>query len=322
MPMTLMIDEVHEVDDEINSTDDGEYLVNEHHDEEILEEKTSLPKSAGPNSIALYLKEISKTPRLTFDEEQELGKRIAEGDQEARAKMIESNLKLVVAIGKHYMHRGLQLEDIIEEGNLGLIRAVEKFEYQRGFKFSTYASWWIRQAIERAILNQTKIIRLPVHIAEFVRSYTHAFRNLSQELGREPRAEEIAVKMSTDTDKVRNISRVVREPLSLDTPIGDQAGDTLSEILADENACSPERLSDDMSRRKHIDAWLSRLPAGERDVIEMRFGLKSEDPMTLDRIGKKYGITRERVRQIENQAIKRLRCIIRRYRETAVESYL
>jgi RNA polymerase primary sigma factor/RNA polymerase nonessential primary-like sigma factor len=236
--------------------------------------------------------------------------------------MIEANLKLVVAIGKHYINRGLQFEDIIEEGNLGLIRAVEKFQYQRGFKFSTYASWWIRQAIERAILNQTKIIRLPVHMAEFVRSYTHTFRNLSQELGREPCAEEIAVKMSKDIDKVRSISQVVRETLSLDMPIGDHPNDTLSEVLADENALSPERLSDDISRRKCIDVWLSRLPAGERNVIEMRYGLKSEDPMTLERIGKRFGITRERVRQIENQAIKRLRCITRRYRETAVECYL
>lgn len=318
----LMISEEPEVDTLMNSTREDELLENgERQDEEMLEKKTAVPKGPSLNSIALYLKEISKTPRLTFEEEQELGKRITAGDQEARAKMIEANLKLVVAIGKHYINRGLQFEDIIEEGNIGLIRAVEKFQYQKGFKFSTYASWWIRQAIERAILNQTKIIRLPVHMAECVRSYTRTVWKLSHELGREPYAEEIAVKMCKGIDKVRSISQVMRETLSLDMLIGDHPDDTLSEVLADENALSPERLSDDISQRKCIDTWLSRLPAGQRNVIEMRYGLNGEDPMTLDRIGKKLGITRERVRQIENQAIKRLRCIMRRYNKTAIECY-
>src|SRR5512142_1319747 len=170
----------------------------------------------GLDAIKYYLKEIRKTPLLTFEQEQELAKRIAKGDQESRAKMIEANLRLVVAIGKKYINRGLQFSDIIEEGNLGLIRAVEKFQYQKGFKFSTYASWWIRQAIERAILNQTKIIRLPVHMAECVRSYTRTVWKLSHELGREPYAEEIALKMCKGIDKVRSISQVVRETLSLD----------------------------------------------------------------------------------------------------------
>jgi RNA polymerase primary sigma factor/RNA polymerase nonessential primary-like sigma factor len=320
MRETLMISEEQEVDTLLCSTGDDDQQENEdHHDEEALETKTSVSKDPGLNAIALYLKEISKKPRLTFEEEQELGKRMAAGDQEAREKMIEANLKLVVAMGKHYINRGLQFEDIIEEGNLGLIRAVEKFQYQRGFKFSTYASWWIRQAIERAILNQTKIIRLPVHMAEFIRSYMRTFRKLSQTLGREPCAEEIAVKMSKDIDKVRNISQVARETLSLETLIGDHADETLSEVLADEHALSPESLSNDISRRKCIDTWLSRLPAGERSVIEMRYGLNGDDPMTLALIGKKLGITRERVRQIENQAIKRLKCISRRYQKTAVE---
>jgi len=318
----LMISEEQEVDTVMNSTGEGEQLKGrEQQDEDILEKKTAFSSGPGLSAIALYLKEISKKPRLTFEEEQELGKRIASGDQEARAQMIEANLKLVVAIGKHYINRGLQFEDIIEEGNLGLIRAVEKFQYQKGFKFSTYASWWIRQAIERAILNQTKIIRLPVHMAECVRSYTRTVWKLSHELGREPCAEEIAVKMCKGIDKVRSISQVVRETLSLDMLIGDHPDDTLSEVLADENALSPEQLSHDISQRKCIDAWLSRLPAGERNVLEMRYGLKGEDPMTLDRIGKKLGITRERVRQIENQAIKRLRCIMRRYHKTALECY-
>jgi RNA polymerase nonessential primary-like sigma factor len=318
----LMISEEPEVDTLMSSSRDGELPDNgDRQDEDMLEKKTTVPKGPSLNSIALYLKEISKTPRLTFEEEQELGKKINAGDQEARAKMIEANLKLVVAIGKHYINRGLQFEDIIEEGNIGLIRAVEKFQYQKGFKFSTYASWWIRQAIERAILNQTKIIRLPVHMAECLRTYTRTIWKLSHELGREPCVEEIAVKMCKGIEQVRSISQVVRETLSLDMLIGDHADDTLSEILADENALSPERLSDDISQRKCIDTWLSRLPAGERNVIEMRFGLNGEDPKTLDRIGKKLGITRERVRQIENQAIKRLRCMMRRYNKTFMECY-
>ena len=284
-----------------------------------METKTGASKDASLSAIALYMKEISKKPRLTFEEEQELGKRMAAGDEEARGQMIEANLKLVVAMGKHYINRGLQFEDIIEEGNLGLIKAVEKFQYQRGFKFSTYASWWIRQSIERAILNQTKIIRLPVHMAEFIRSYMRAFRKLSQSLGREPCVEEIAVKMSKDIDQVRHIALVARETLSLETLIGDQADETLNEVLADKHALSPESLSDGISRRKCIDAWLSRLPAGERNVIEMRYGLNGDDPMTLALIGKKLGITRERVRQIENQAIKRLKCISRRFQKIAVE---
>lgn len=275
----------------------------------------------GLDAIKYYLKEIRKTPLLTFEQEQDLAKKIAQGDGDARARMIEANLRLVVAIGKKYINRGLPFSDIIEEGNLGLIRAVEKFQYERGFKFSTYASWWIKQSIERAIVNQTRTIRLPVHIAEIVNSYMRATRQLTQKLGRDPAIEEIAKKMKVTIDKVRSISQVVRETLSLDMLIGDHPDDTLSEVLADENALSPERLSDDISQRKCIDTWLSRLPAGERSVIEMRYGLNGEDPMTLDRIGKKFGITRERVRQIENQAIKRLRCIMRRYHKTGMECY-
>jgi len=320
MRETLMISEEQAIDTLMFSSGDDDQQKNEDHsDEEALETKTSVSKDASLSAIALYLKEISNKPRLTFAEEQELGKRMAAGDQEARERMIEANLKLVVAMGKHYINRGLQFEDIIEEGNLGLIKAVEKFQYQRGFKFSTYASWWIRQSIERAILNQTKIIRLPVHMAEFIRAYMRAFRKLSQSLGREPCVEEIAIKLSKDVDQVRHVSLVARETLSLETLIGDQEDETLNEVLADEHALSPESLSDGISRRKCIDTWLSRLPAGERNVIEMRYGLNGDDPMTLALIGKKLGITRERVRQIENQAIKRLKCISRRFQKIAAE---
>ena len=266
----------------------------------------------GLDAIKYYLKEIRKTPLLTFDQEQELAKKIEKGDQDARAKMIESNLRLVVAIGKKYINRGLQFSDIIEEGNLGLIRAVEKFQSERGFKFSTYASWWIKQSIERAIVNQTRTIRLPVHIAEIVNSYMRATRQLTQSLGRDPQIEEVAKKMKVTVDKVRSISQVVRETYSLDMLIGDQEEDTLKDILQDNNALSPASVSDDIRRREHIDDWLQQLSVSEKKVVEMRFGLVDGEPKTLDSIGKEFGITRERVRQIETQALNKLRVITKR----------
>ncbi len=275
-------------------------------------EQDSGGTSQGLDAIKYYLKEIRKTPLLTFEQEQELAKRIAQGDQEARARMIESNLRLVVAIGKKYINRGLPFSDIIEEGNLGLIRAVEKFQYQRGFKFSTYASWWIKQSIERAIVNQTRTIRLPVHIAEIVNSYTRATRQLTQKLGREPLVDEIAKKMRLSIEKVRSISQVVRETYSLDMLIGDQEEDTLKDILQDTNSLSPASVSDDIRRREHIDEWLKQLSVSEKKVVEMRFGLNDGEPMTLDSIGKEFGITRERVRQIETQALNKLRAITKR----------
>jgi len=293
---------------------------NEETEEKDAEEKVSSSGSdsdggsahKGLDAIKYYLKEIRKTPLLTFEQEQELAKKIAKGDQAARAKMIESNLRLVVAIGKKYINRGLQFSDIIEEGNLGLIRAVEKFQYERGFKFSTYASWWIKQSIERAIVNQTRTIRLPVHIAEIVNSYMRAVRQLTQALGRDPQIEEIAKKMKVTVDKVRSISQVVRETYSLDMLIGDQEEDTLKDILQDNNALSPASFSDDIRRREHIDEWLQQLSVSEKKVVEMRFGLNDGEPRTLDNIGKEFGITRERVRQIETQALNKLRVITKR----------
>lgn len=271
-----------------------------------------LSSQRGLDAIKYYLKEIRKTPLLTFEQEQDLARRIEQGDHEARAKMIEANLRLVVAIGKKYINRGLQFSDIIEEGNLGLIRAVEKFQYERGFKFSTYASWWIKQSIERAIVNQTRTIRLPVHIAEIVNTYLRAVRQLTQALGRDPTIEEIAKKMKVPVEKVRSISQVVRETYSLDMLIGDQEEDTLKDILQDTSAISPASVSDDIRRREHIDEWLQQLSVSERKVIELRFGLIDGEPKTLDSIGKDFGITRERVRQIETQALNKLRVITRR----------
>jgi RNA polymerase sigma factor (sigma-70 family) len=268
-------------------------------------EKEAQPKTS--DVISIYFKEMRKLPLLTFKQEQELAKRVAAGDPEARGKMIEANLRLVVAIGKRYVARGLPFSDIIEEGNLGLIRAVEKFDYKRGFKFSTYASWWIKQAMERAITNQVRTIRLPVHVSEEVYRYTRTEKKLKQQLRRNPYPEEIAEAMHLSIDKVRMFSQVSRETHSLDVIVMEDGDETLKDYLADVRAPSPEADSDAMSRRKQIDEWISELTDAERRVVELRYGLNDESPWTLNSIGKRFGITRERVRQIEKKAIDRIR---------------
>lgn len=278
-----------------------------------VNEEHSFGRGPGPSpdTIKLYLKEIRKTTLLTFEREQELAKRVAKGDAEARAAMIEANLRLVVSMGKKYINRGLPFSDIIEEGNVGLIRAVEKFEYQRGFRFSTYASWWIRQAIERALVNQMRIIRLPVHVAERANAYNRVVRGLTQKLGHEPSADEIAREMRTSIQRVRALSQLRRDTYSLDTLVSDEGDDTLKDVLNDDTAPLPDRPYDDVSRSKYLHAMISQLPPTERSVIEMRYGLDSDDPQTLDNIGKRFGITRERVRQIENRAIQRLKLFMK-----------
>jgi RNA polymerase nonessential primary-like sigma factor len=259
------------------------------------------------DSLKYYLKDIRKPPLLTFADEQTLGKRIAAGDPEARTKMIESNLRLVVAIAKKYVNRGLPFSDLIAEGNLGLIRAVDKFDYRKGFKFSTYASWWIRQFIERAFVNQMSTIRLPVHVAEIVNQYKRRTAALSRTLEREPTTEEIAKAMKLSLEKTRSISQVVRETVSLDTIIGEKDDDTLKDMLKDSDALLPDNYSETIHRQDHIRKWLSKLTESERCVIEQRYGLNDGEPMTLDKIGRRYKITRERVRQIQNKALNKLR---------------
>jgi RNA polymerase nonessential primary-like sigma factor len=265
--------------------------------------------SSEPDAMKIYLKEIRKTPLLTFAEEQALAKRVRKGDAEARAHMIESNLRLVVSIGKRFINRGLSFSDIIEEGNIGLIRAVEKFEYKRGFRFSTYATWWIRQAIERAIVNQVRTIRLPVHVAELANVYSRTVRKLTQQLHREPDQEEIAGKMRVSVQRVRAVSQVIRETWSLDMLINSEEEETLQDVLPDENAPDPIIKIDDSRRQECINTWISGLIATERRVIESRYGLNNQNLRTLESIGREIGITRERVRQIECQAILKLRKI-------------
>ncbi len=268
-------------------------------------------KSVFADSLKYYLKDIRKAPLLTFADEQELGKRMEKGDPEARTRMIESNLRLVVAIAKKYVNRGLSFADLIAEGNLGLIRAVEKFDYRRGFKFSTYASWWIRQFIERAFVNQLNTIRLPVHVTEVVNQYKRKSAFLSRELEREPTIEEIAKKMNMSVEKTRQISQMARETVSLDTIIGEKDDDTLKDMLKDSEAIQPDTYSETIHRKAHIQKWLAKLSDCERRVIEQRYGLNDGEPMTLDKIGRLQQITRERVRQIQNNALHKLRNITR-----------
>ncbi len=279
--------------------------------EEDAEETSSYPDES-QDAIKLYLKEIRVANLLNFKEEQELANRIAKGDEEARARMIESNLRLVVNIGKRYMNRGLPFSDVIEEGNIGLIKAVEKFKPEKGFRFSTYASWWIKQSIERALVNQTRTIRLPVHISEEINSFVKVVRRLVQNLKREPTAEEIASEMNYTPDQVKDIMQLIRKTNSLDTPIGNKEEGSLKDLIEDESSLSPAKVTEGIIRHEQIIEWLKYLTENEKKVINLRFGLEDGEAQTLEVIGKEFGLTRERVRQIEASALNKLRFITKR----------
>ncbi|HEX9860966.1 MAG TPA: sigma-70 family RNA polymerase sigma factor, partial [Nitrospirota bacterium] len=280
-------------------------------DEEEAEEEAAYPDESR-DAIKMYLKEIRVANLLNFEEEQELAKRIAKGDEEARAKMIEANLRLVVNIGKRYISRGLPFSDIIEEGNIGLIKAVEKFKPEKGFRFSTYASWWIKQSIERALVNQTRTIRLPVHISEEINSFVKVVRRLVQSLKREPTVEEIATEMNYATEQVKDIMQLIRKTQSLDTPIGNKEEGSLKDLIEDESSLSPSKVTEGIMRHEQIMEWLNYLTDNEKKVISLRFGLEDGEAQTLEVIGKEFGLTRERVRQIEASALNKLRFITKR----------
>jgi RNA polymerase primary sigma factor len=261
------------------------------------------------DSLRLYLREIGRVPLLTAAEEVALAKRIESGDMVAKAAMVEANLRLVVSIAKGYLGRGLSFLDLIQEGSLGLIRAVEKFDYRRGFKFSTYATWWIRQAVTRAIADKARTIRIPVHMVEKLNKVVHLERQMVQRLGREPRAEEIAEELRMSPEEVREILRMAQLPVSLEKPIGEEEESELGDFVEDEGAASPFDEASVTLRRSDILRALEALPDRERKVIELRFGLQGEQPRTLEEVGRAFGVTRERIRQIENNTLKKLEAL-------------
>jgi RNA polymerase sigma factor (sigma-70 family) len=275
------------------------------------EEKSS-NRSEGLDTLKSYLREVRRSTLLNFKQEQELGKRVQAGDEQARQIMIESNLRLVISIGKRYINRGFPFSDIVEEGNLGLIKAVEKFNYKRGFRFSTYASWWIRQYIERAIINQGKLVRLPVHVVERLNRYMGKVEQLVQELGREPLALEVAKKMKTDEEEILDLKQLARTTCSLDSPINDRTDTFLRDVIEDPMCMSPDETADGVRRRTELMSWVKELPEKEQTVIVSRFGLDGDESKTLEEIGREMGLTRERVRQIETAALVRLRGTIER----------
>jgi RNA polymerase primary sigma factor len=256
--------------------------------------------------LRLYLREIGMVPLLTADQEVSLAKRVERGDVAAKAQMIEANLRLVVSIAKPHIGRGLSFLDLIQEGSLGLIRAVEKFDYRRGFKFSTYATWWIRQAVTRAIADKARTIRMPVHMSERLNKVGQVERQLVQRLGREPRPDEIAEELELTAEQVHEILRMAQFPVSLEKPIGEREDSKLGDLVQDELAESPQDVTAVSLRREDIDYALAALPERERQVIELRFGLHGGQPRTLEEVGRTFGVTRERIRQIEHTALKTL----------------
>jgi RNA polymerase primary sigma factor len=261
------------------------------------------------DSLRLYLRSIGRVDLLTAAQEVSLARRIERGDMLAKQQMIEANLRLVVSIAKAYLGRGLTFLDLIQEGSMGLIRAVEKFDYRRGYKFSTYATWWIRQAVTRAIADKGRTIRIPVHMVEKLNKVVHVERQLVQQLGREPTPEEIADELETTVREVRDVMRMAQQPISLEKPIGEEEESELGDFVEDQTAESPFELASEHLRRENLRRALNALPAREREVIEMRFGLTGERPYTLEEVGRAFNVTRERIRQIENHTLKKLEAL-------------
>jgi RNA polymerase primary sigma factor len=261
------------------------------------------------DSLRLYLRSIGRVELLTAEQEVALAKRIERGDIRAKQQMVEANLRLVVSIAKSYLGRGLTFLDLIQEGSLGLIRAVEKFDYRRGYKFSTYATWWIRQAVTRAIADKGRTIRIPVHMVEKLNKVAHAERQLVQTLGREPTPEEIATELDFTAREVRDILRIAQQPVSLEKPIGEEEESELGDFVEDQTAESPFEQASENLRRENVRRALAALPTREREVIEMRYGLTGGRPRTLEEVGRAFNVTRERIRQIENHTLKKLEAL-------------
>ena len=276
-------------------------------EEEMNETEAMADTFSTDDPVRMYLKEIGKVPLLTPEEEQDLAKRMAEGDEEAKRRMAEANLRLVVSIAKRYVGRGMLFLDLIQEGNLGLIKAVEKFDYTKGYKFSTYATWWIRQAITRAIADQARTIRIPVHMVETINKVIRVSRQLLQELGHDPSAEEIAAEMNMPVDKVRDILKIAQEPVSLETPIGEEEDSHLGDFSPDEDASEPSEAASFSLLKEQLMEVLDTLTPREKKVLELRFGIVDGRTRTLEEVGKEFNVTRERIRQIEAKALRKLR---------------
>jgi len=302
-----------------SATEDQDMIVNSleaERDVEVAKPKRTVKKAAGRSAEAdatrLYLSEIGASPLLTAEEEVKYARMAQRGEEAGRTRMIESNLRLVVKIARRYMNRGLPLLDLIEEGNLGLIRAVEKFDPERGFRFSTYATWWIRQTIERAIMNQTRTIRLPIHVVKEMNVYLRAARKLTQELAHEPSPEDVARMLDKPIDDVKRMMGLSERVTSIDTPLGRDSDATVVDSIKDESDNDPAGLLQKADVKSHIDDWLNQLNDKQREVVERRFGLHGYEISTLEEVGAEIGVTRERVRQIQIEALRRLREVLER----------
>ncbi len=296
------------LDVEMDDVDEDDLALIESDEDDLSKIDLSVPEGVGTEDpVRMYLKEIGKVPLLSSDEEMELAKKMEVGDEEAKKRLAEANLRLVVSIAKRYVGRGMQFLDLIQEGNLGLIKAVEKFDYHKGYKFSTYATWWIRQAITRAIADQARTIRIPVHMVETINKLIRVQRQLLQELGREPFPEEVAKEMNLPVDRVREIQKISQEPVSLETPIGEEEDSHLGDFIQDDNVPVPAEAAAFTLLKEQLMEVLSTLTEREQKVLRLRFGLDDGRARTLEEVGKEFNVTRERIRQIEAKALRKLR---------------
>ena len=296
------------ISDDSDDVNDDDIILNE--EDEVDMEKIDLSVPDGisiEDPVRMYLKEIGKVPLLTAEEEIELAQRMEDGDEEAKKKLAEANLRLVVSIAKRYVGRGMLFLDLIQEGNLGLIKAVEKFDYHKGYKFSTYATWWIRQAITRAIADQARTIRIPVHMVETINKLIRVSRQLLQELGREPTPEEIAEELDMPVERVREILKISQEPVSLETPIGEEEDSHLGDFIQDDNVPVPAEAAAATLLKEQLDEVLDTLTEREQKVLRLRFGMNDGRARTLEEVGREFDVTRERIRQIEAKALRKLR---------------
>ena len=304
---TVLLDDI---DLDLDLDDDS--FIKDAEEEEIDLDAVDLLEGIGTEDpVRMYLKEIGTVPLLTADEELDLAQRKADGDEFAKERLIEANLRLVVSIAKRYTGRGMSFLDLVQEGNLGLIKGVEKFDYTKGYKLSTYATWWIRQSVTRALADQARTIRVPVHMVETINKMSKMQRKLTLELGYEPSVTELAEALDMTEDKVMEIMQIAREPASLETPIGEEDDSNLGDFVADNNVVTPEGNVESVMLREHIDALLGDLKERERQVIVLRFGLEDGHPRTLEEVGKEFNVTRERIRQIEAKALRKLRNPVR-----------